>query len=167
MSGQTGNIAQTLLIANQTIHIGGEPQWIQALPLDALKTARDRLHRASQRHEARAVIPLLAPIVAGVVVAGILGLSVIDAPEAARHQAGPVVLWLAAAIAIPIWFGLYDVRRRHRRVVAAAERRWAELVVEIAAREDPTPREAPVKRLVRWWRARRVRIERTTDAMTD
>lgn len=155
MSGQTGNIAQTLLIANQTINIGGEPQWIQTLPMDALKTARDRLHRASRRHEARAVIPLLAPIVAGVVVANILGLSMIDAPEAARHQAAPAMLWLAAVIAIPIWLGLYDVRRRHRRVVAAAERRWAELVVEIAAREDPPKRESPFKRIVRWWRARR------------
>lgn len=155
MSGQAGNIAQTLLIANQTINLGGKPEWIQTLPLADLQTARDRLHSAARHHEARAVIPLLAPIVAGVVVASILGMSMIDAPEAARHQAAPAMLWLAAAIVIPIWFGLYDMRRRHRRVVDAAERRWAELVVEIAAREELPRREAPVKQLVRWWRARR------------
>jgi len=153
MAWRAGNIAQYLYIRDQTIHIGGEPQWIQALPLDALKAVRDRLHRASRNHEALALIPLLAPLAVAIMAVGIFSLSLLGIPQAARHHAAPTALWLAGAIAIPTWFGLYDVRRRHRRVVESAERRWAELVVEIAAREDAPPREAPVKQLVRWWRA--------------
>jgi hypothetical protein len=152
MSGQTGNIAQTLLIANQTINLGGKPEWIQALPLADLKTASARLHSAARRHEALALIVLLVPFLAAVLVIGVLSLSLLGAPEAERHQAGPVILWMGGLIAVAILFAFYDVRRRHRRVVEAAERRWAELVVEIAAREEPSRRDAPAMRIVRWWR---------------
>jgi hypothetical protein len=155
MAERAGNIAQHLYIRDQTIHIGGAPEWIQTLPLADLQTARDRLHSAARRHEALALTVLLVPFLAAVLVIGVLSLSLLGAPEADRHQAGPALLWMGGLIAVAILFALYDVRRRHRRVVAAAERRWAELVVEIAAREDPPKREAPFKRLARWWRARR------------
>lgn len=157
---QIGNVAQTLLIANQTVNIGGRPEWIQTLSSADLQAVRDRLHHAARKHEGIALMPLLLPIALAFLVAGLMAAAFAGETPEVRHKIGSVVLLLAALIGLPTWFALYDVRRRHRRVVEAAERRWAELVVEIAAREDPPRREAPVKRLARWWRARRAHTER-------
>lgn len=163
MTGTAGNSATTLLIANQTIHIGGEPRWIQTLSIAELHTVRDRLHRAAQHHEYRALMPLILPILLAFLVAAGLTISLSDGSAETRRQAFPMLIFLSALIGFPIWFGFYDVRRRHRRVVQAAECRWAELMVEIAAREDPPPREAPIKRLKRWLHTRHTKADRAAD----
>lgn len=123
MTGDIGNAAQTLLIANQTINIGGRPEWIQTLPKADLETARDRLHSAARRHEGLALAPLLLPVVVAFVVAAVIAVVVSDQPVDVRHRAGLLVVFLSVLMGAPVWFGLYDVRRRHRRVVEAAERR--------------------------------------------
>lgn len=146
---QTGNIAQTLLIGNQTINVGGRPEWIQSLPLESLTVVRDRLYRASLRHETRALLPLLLPVVLAFLAIALLSVAIADEPLELRHRAWPLVLTLATMIGAPVWFGMYDMRRRHRRVVEAAERRWAEIVVEIAAREELPASRTSFKQLLR------------------
>lgn len=138
------NAAQTIVVANQTINVNGHPQWIQDLDLGDLKAAEQKLHRVSVRHEARAILPLVSSIGLTFIAYGLLhlyftwqGVAIAYAHE---HflMAAPGLL-----VAIPLWIAFYDSRRRHRRVVQAAEQRWAEVTVEIALRQPlpdpPTP----------------------------
>lgn len=154
MTGHAGNIAHTLRIDNQTINYGGKPEWIQTLATPTLVAVGKRLQRASRWHEDRAVLPLLAPIVVALLLGAVFSILLRDVPMAARHQFGPAMLTAMALVALPVWFALYDIRRRHRKAVIAAEQRWAEIVVEIATREDAPPYQSPIKRLARWWHKR-------------
>lgn len=134
-----GLVAQTVMIEHQVINVTGHPQWIQTLELDQLKIARDRLYRASRRHESYAVLPIMVP---AVVVMVIVWLATLFSPH--LHQVWTegeryTVLLVAVLLAIPCWLSLYDIRRRHRLAVAAAEKRWAEIEVEIALRGEVLP----------------------------
>ena len=144
------NAAQTIVVANQTINVNGRPEWIQDLDLAHLVDAERKLHRVSLRHEARAILPIVASIALTFVAYGALhlyfswhGVKVAN-PDEHFALALPGML-----IAIPIWIAFYDSRRRHRHVVRAAEQRWAEVMVEIALR---TPLAAPPPRTRAWGR---------------
>lgn len=131
-----GNVAALLTITNQTINLGGHPAWIQALTLAELNMAERRLRRASIKHEGRALLPLLGCFVAALLV--MLAFSV----SANAHDVDPTPLRSAtiAALgliaAIPVWAAVRDIRRRHIEALRAADRRWAEIVIEIALRSD-------------------------------
>lgn len=128
------NVAQTVLVAHQTIYQDGKPRWIQELGLRDLEKARDRLYSASRRHENTAFMAILAPVLVAMLMLALFGMWAQHFHEALSWPDKLFVTCFCLLLAIPVWFSLYDVRRRHRQVVAAAEGRWAEIVVEIALR---------------------------------
>lgn len=134
---QAGILAQTALVMHQTLNLGRGPEWIQTLTADQLQAASDRLYRASRRHENKAVLPLILPGVAVLAFAGLLFAILRVNHVAMRPTDYLSVMLICSMLAGPVWMALYDVRRRHRKVVAAAEQRWAEVIVELALREAP------------------------------
>jgi hypothetical protein len=151
--GQTqrvANMAYNVNIAHQTIYQDGQPRWIQELPLSALELAGQRLYRASRVHEDRANITLMLPVFAA------MSVFVLIAWYAkAMHMQLPtsdkiLLLLFSGMLGIPVWLSCYDVRRRHRRIVEAAESRLAEIEVEIALRTGKAWR-SPLLQLQRWF----------------
>lgn len=133
-----GVMAQSVLITQQTVNMGGKPEWIQNMTLDQLEIARERLYRASRRHENMTVVPVVVPIAVFlmIIALAVAGANHYHQPIRANGDRA-VIAFLAGICAVPFWAGTYDIRRRHRQVMLAAERRWAEVVVEIALRKDP------------------------------
>ena len=145
-----GNVAQTILIANQTVNLSGKPEWIQSLDLDQLHEAERRLRRASTRYESAAVLPLALSFATAVVMfvftawfVRIFNPQPVTLPQ--QIIAGTVV---GVLFALQVWMYVYDVRRRSRHVVDAAERRRAEVLVEIALRTPLPP--PPASRFKNW-----------------
>lgn len=138
---QAGILAQTALVMHQTVNLGRGPEWIQTLSEDQLQAASDKLYRASRRHEDKAVLPLFLPGLAVLVLAGFFFALMRFQHVALRPDDRIAILLICSILAIPVWMGLYDIRRRHRKVVAAAEQRWAEIIVELALRDAPAKRQ--------------------------
>lgn len=155
--GQAGNVGQLVSINNQTINLGHKPEWIQALSLDDLKVAERRLYNASMRHEARAVLPLVIPAMVGMTTIWILFKAADGYPDAGTAAVKLLILITGCIIAIPVWFSLYDTRRRNREVVKVAERRWAEVIIEIALRSETKPKRPPVFALFNFFKTRLAR----------
>lgn len=149
-----GNAGKLIVVGNQTINLDGQPAWIQALSLDELKIAEKRLHRASLRHESRSVLPLATPIVLFLTVGLALNAWASKFEQAPTNSQRIILLALGLLLALPIWLAMYDIRRRNREVVKAAERRWAEVIVEIALRADdppPPPGIRAIRAISTWW----------------
>jgi hypothetical protein len=157
-AGRVGNVARTLLVGTQTINMNGRLEWIQTMQAEELKTAEKRLRRAASQHEARAILPVLAQLTVVVLTPGVL--KVVSDLNGWRFGANDLYVSLALGaivFAFPMWLTFYDIRRRDRRVVEVAEARLAEVVVELALRQDPPPRIAPGIRCWRWLKGLRAR----------
>lgn len=142
-----GNVAGLVLVQNQMVNLGNRPEWIQGVDLDRLIAAQQRLEGCALRHENRALAPYLAAI-------AVFACAFTAAEVFARLNGGPLsngqaaqALVLATVLAAGIALPLYDIRRRNRRIVAAAEQRLAEVVVEIAVRTERKPRLGLMARL--------------------
>jgi|GEM_PF-3070428 len=156
-AANAGNFAQVITVANQTINLGSRPEWIQSLTLEQLAEAEKRLYRASIRHENRSVVPLMAPFLVMLLV-GALFTTYINAVGHEPTRADRIFFGvMALMLAFPTWLIVYDIRRRNREVVRAAERRWAEITVEMAVRTEIVPR-YPGKE---WWNRVSARLRRS------
>lgn len=143
-----GNVAPLLMIESQTVNLGDGPAWLQQVDLDKLRDARGRLLATSRHHETRAWIP-------PVLVVNVYGLTLwlLIQFGASMHALTPTDRVVFAILALPIaflvWFTSWDVRRRDRLIARVAERRLAEVVVEIAVRSPAPDRTAYGRALYR------------------
>lgn len=124
---------------------------IQTATLKSLDQVRVNLARLIAKHEVFALMPLAIPfgiaLIAGV---GIdLFVTLYTGAPVPKGERG-ILLFLALLLGLPAWFGLHDVRRRHRRVVEQAEHRWAAIVVEIGERGEGNLHESPWQAFRRW-----------------
>lgn len=136
--GKAGNAANHIHVAHQTLNLGGGIEWIQSLTVEQLTHAEQRLLATSSKHEGRAVLPVLVPLlVAFIVTGGLQWWIPLGRPEPLTTDERLASLVLGVAYAAPFWFWMYDIRRRNRQIVQVAERRLAEVVVEKALRQKP------------------------------
>ena len=153
-----GNVVQHQSIANQTINLGARVEWIQSMRISELRIAERRLLAVAGKHETRAVLPVGVPLVLTMMLLG-------AASEYSRNHGIKVgatelggLLGLALAwLVLPVWLTFYDSRRRNRRIVEVAERRLAEVVVELALRRDARYRRRPRRRVRALWRSSALR----------
>lgn len=140
---QIGN-AGNVYVANQTIYHNGKAIAIREVPTEALRETAERLEAAARRHDQRAAALLWLVFAGWVVILSI----------AAQHfhvtTASPARAWLALAVLsgiVPfvLWFGTYDLHRRHRVAMRVAEARWAEIDVELSTRPHPATTQRPSK----------------------
>lgn len=131
-----GNHADQIVIAAQTLNLGDGPTWLQQIDLPTLHAARERLLTTSRRHENRAWLPPL-------LVLSTYSLTVwlfTQLGAAAQHLTSTdhiALAILALPLAFFVGFMSWDIRRRDRQIVRVAERRLAEVMVEIALRTPP------------------------------
>lgn len=160
-SPEPTNLAQTLLIANQTVNVGGRVEWIQTLTLPKLKEFEQALRRASTRHGGMAALPAMMSFLTWVAFF-VLGNRILlgSGEEVSFLPRLSAAAIFATPFALFAWSLSYDSGRRHREAVRASDRRWAEVKVEIALRESGKKRRAAAIRLYRRIKARSIRRAR-------
>lgn len=166
--GSPVNAGQTILVANQTINVGGKVEWIQTLPIEKLQQFEHALTRASTRHSGRVQATLVAALGFWLVAFVLANISIRSNTEEVELLTR---LAFAAFVPLPmawwIWFLFADYRSRNREAAAAADRRWAEVTIEIALRQADERRLPLGVRAWRWLRRRSRRAPKLDGSRVD
>lgn len=130
---------------------GGAFAPIEKATTAQLDCARIHLLRLIMKHEVFALGPVMLTVGVMLLCWAFLNLLITLTIGVDLSQATKVlILSVSALCSIPFWFGCYDVRRRHRRVVEQAEQRWAAIIVELGERGEGKPYESVWQGFKRW-----------------